>query len=77
MTEFLSEENIALHKEYLRELSLKYSILEKSIEGIKGIRMSKIPMARCSRDDSIFIKFATPIKLNPLSRKKWLKLANK
>lgn len=51
MTEFLSEENIALHKEYLRDLSLKYSILEKSIEGIKGIRMSELPKVRCSRDE--------------------------
>ena len=36
MNAFLSEEEILKHKEYLRQLKLKYSILEKSIPGIEN-----------------------------------------
>ena len=42
MTEFLSEENLTLHNEYLRALLLRYSILQKSISGIIGKNVSEI-----------------------------------
>lgn len=36
MTEFLSEDNLKLHKDYLRKQKLKYSIIETSSPGLKG-----------------------------------------
>ena len=42
MNDFLSEESILMHREYLRELRLKYSILEKSIKGLKGKNIREI-----------------------------------
>ena len=36
MLQFLTEENLKIHKEYLRQRKLKLSIFEKSIEGIKN-----------------------------------------
>ncbi len=39
---FLSEENILLHKEYANTLALKYSILEKSFDFIKNKDISQI-----------------------------------
>ena len=33
---FVDEESVRAHKEYLKNLKLKYSILEKSINGISG-----------------------------------------
>lgn len=36
MKDFLSEENISLHKEYFRVLKHRYSILEKSVDKLKG-----------------------------------------
>ena len=47
---FLSEESIALHKEYVRDLKLRYSILEKSIDGIKGKNCNEILSLRLERD---------------------------
>ena len=51
MTEFLSEENLLLHKERIREQRLKYSILEKSIDGIKGKSAAELLRMRLSRRD--------------------------
>ncbi len=39
---FLTEENIRLHKDYLRQQKLRYSILEKSIPEIKGKSITEI-----------------------------------
>ena len=36
MTEFLSDEALASHKEYLRQLRLKYAILEDGIKTVKN-----------------------------------------
>ena len=36
MTEIFSEENLALHREYVRKLRLKYSILETSLPELSG-----------------------------------------
>ncbi len=49
MTDFFSEDNIALHKEYLRIKRLKYSIFEKSIRGIKGKDVTDILRMRLDR----------------------------
>ncbi len=42
MTELFCERSIELHKEYLRQNKLKYSILEKSIKGIKNLNVREI-----------------------------------
>ena len=49
MTEFLSEENIELHREYMRKCALRYSILEKSISGIKDKRTNEILLMKLSK----------------------------
>ena len=54
MTEFLSEGNIELHREYTRGCALRYSILEKSIPGISNKSMDEIlrmPLSRAERGD--------------------------
>ena len=52
MTGFLSEENLTLHKEYLKKSRLKYSILEKSIEGIKSKSIREILHTRLPDRDA-------------------------
>ena len=52
MTEFLSEESINLHRDYIRKQRLKYSILEKSIDGIRSKRVSEILHMRLSAGDA-------------------------
>lgn len=42
MNEFLSEENIALHREYLRNKKLKYSIIESSVPMLKGAKIKDV-----------------------------------
>ena len=42
MTDFLSEESILMHREYQRGIRLRYSILEKSVNGIKNKKSSEI-----------------------------------
>lgn len=42
MNEFLSDENIALHREYIITKKLKYSILESSIEKLRGANVKDI-----------------------------------
>ncbi len=59
MTEFLSEENISLHKEYWRNLKLRLSILEKSVPELKGKALDELYALRISRqikDEAILIK---------------------
>ena len=54
-TEFLSEENIALHKEYVRQMRLKYSILESSIPALHGadvLEISRLRLTRRDREDA-------------------------
>ena len=50
MTDFLSDMSIAQHKDYVRNMRLKYSILEKSIPNLAGkdisdIRRMRIPFS--------------------------------
>ena len=42
MRGFLSEENIALHKNYMKDLRLRYSVLEKSAPVLKGLSLEDI-----------------------------------
>ena len=51
MNEFLSEENIALHCEYLRNKRLKYSILEGSIPALKGANVRDVLRMRLKQYD--------------------------
>ena len=46
MTEFLSDTSIALHTEHIRQMKLKYSILEKSIQGLSGKEIFEIKRMR-------------------------------
>lgn len=56
---FLSVQNIDLHKEYLRQLRLKYSILEKSIPMLKGAELADIPrlgIKVSEREEALLLK---------------------
>lgn len=53
MTEFLSDTSIAWHMEHIRQMKLKYSILEKSIQGLSGKEIFEIKHMRvpyCDRE---------------------------
>jgi Fe-Mn family superoxide dismutase len=47
----LSEENLDINREYLRMKRLKYSILEKSINGIKDKDIHNITRQKLNRED--------------------------
>lgn len=51
MNEFLSEENTALHREYVRQKKLKYSIIESSIPILKGAEVKDIYRMKISTLD--------------------------
>ena len=51
MTEFLSEENIAMHKEYIRQKHLKYSIIESYLPTIRGLGVRDILSLRLDKRD--------------------------
>jgi Fe-Mn family superoxide dismutase len=55
MLDFLSEESIEIHKEYLRSLTLKYSILEKSVNGIKDKSLKEITRQKLKREDKVCV----------------------
>lgn len=48
--QFLDEECLRAHREYLKDLKLKYSILEKSVDGISGKGFSELSRMRFKRD---------------------------
>jgi len=48
---FLDEDSIRIHKEYVENLGLRYSILEKSIEEIKGKKVRELLKMRLSERD--------------------------
>lgn len=52
MTWFLSEESVLIHKEYLRNLKLRYSILTKSIEGINRKNTKEVLRMRLPAKDA-------------------------
>ena len=51
MIEFLSEENVLAHREYLNTLRLKYSIFEKSFPSIKNKYPGEIVRQKMNRED--------------------------
>lgn len=51
MLDFLSEENIEIHKESVRQKKLKLSIIEKSVEGIKGANIREIMRQKLKKND--------------------------
>lgn len=53
MTEFLSDEAIASHKEYLRQLRLKYAILEDGIKTIKNKDYEEITRQKLNYKDKL------------------------
>ena len=54
---FLSEEAIELHKEYLRTLKYRYSILEKSFPEINGLALQLIAKIRHNyKDETLSLK---------------------
>lgn len=48
---FLSEDNILNHREHLKTIRLKYSVLEKSFPSISGIQPKEIVNIPLSRED--------------------------
>jgi superoxide dismutase len=51
MRTFLTEENINVHKEYMKTLHLRHSIVEKSIPEIKGKNIFEIERMRLKKTD--------------------------
>ena len=48
---FLSEENVLCHKDFLKEIKLKLSVLEKSCPAIKGLDLKDVSSLKLSRED--------------------------
>lgn len=51
ITDFLSEENITLHKEYIRQKRLKYSILESSLPSVRGASVGDLFRLKLDKRD--------------------------
>ena len=51
MTEIFSEENLILHREYLRKLRLRYSILETSVPKLSGASLEDVQRLRLTQRD--------------------------
>ena len=54
--EFFSEENLNLHREYVRRLRLKYSIIESSLPQLSGVPVKGIlnlRLGKRDRDDAL------------------------
>ena len=67
MLSFLIGDAAEAHREYLRTLKLKYSILEKSIDGIAGKTLSEIQLKRLSlKDREDVVKLYTDIRLHEI-----------
>ncbi len=67
MTVFLSEESISIHKEYTNKLKLQYSIIEKSIEGLKGKSIDEILRMRLKGSElSDILSLLPNIKLHDI-----------
>ena len=59
MTEFLSEDNIKKHLEYLRDLKLRLSILEKSLPQLKDKAIgdiARLPIDRLAKAEAVKLK---------------------
>ena len=67
MLRFLSEDNILMHKEYVRTKKLRYSILEKSIPGLSGKNVNEVIAMRLTpRDKSDALDLLSDISLHEL-----------
>ena len=53
MTEIFSEENLNLHREYVRRLRLKYSIIESSLPQLSGVPVKGIFNLRLGKRDRV------------------------
>ena len=54
LTEILSDENIALHKEYVRQKRLKLSVIESYLPALSGVRAEdiyRLQLDKRDRDD--------------------------
>ena len=51
ITEILSEENISLHKEYVRQMRLRYSILESDLPRLRGASVFELSRLRLDKRD--------------------------
>lgn len=51
MRAFLSQESIAEHREYMRTLRLRHSVMEKSIPSVKGASLSEISKMKLKKRD--------------------------
>ena len=54
MTEILSEENISMHREYLRQMRLRYSILESDLPRLKGVSVGDLARLKLDKKDLRF-----------------------
>ena len=67
MQRFLSEENITLHRDYVRVKRLKYSIIESSVSALKDADIGEIfRMKIDSRDKRDAITLLSEIKLHEI-----------
>ncbi len=67
MNEFLSDENITLHREYIRTKKLKYSILESSISKLSGADVKDVFRMKLDlRDKQDALVLLTEISLHDI-----------
>lgn len=67
MNRFLSEENIALHKEYVRSKRLKYSIIESSLPHLAGKDVRDLYRMKLSvRDRQDAISLLSDVRLHEI-----------
>jgi len=51
LSQFLSEESLIKHKEYLMNQKLKYSVLEKSTEALRGLSLGEVYRLRINKEE--------------------------
>lgn len=67
MNEFLSEENLSLHKEYIRTKRLRYSIIEASFPSLSSADVGRIYRMKIpTRDKRDAIELMAEIKLHDI-----------
>ena len=66
INKFISEESIGLHKNYLENLKLEYSILEKSVPEIKKMSIPAIKRARNLRYKDEILKIKIDLECHNL-----------
>lgn len=67
MLEFLTEENLEIHRQYIKQEKLKLSIFEKSIECIKNKNIKDIIRQKIKRKDKLdVLSLLSNIKLHEI-----------